>query len=223
MHVHIWETERAFPMFIANGVTGVRNTGGHLDELKRWREQVASGTLLGPRMVICGLVIDGPNPSHPGHSIVVHNAGEGREAVDVLKTNGANFVKVYDGVPRDAYFAIADEQRAELLGNVGAHGRSVNFLNDCLAPINDGQKVLQIVAVGVVAPSATPKASSFVAMKYGAVTTRMRSPASSSVSCAASIAGPYHRLVKPSIFPSIRSRDAPNELSAEDWQKKIAR
>ena len=146
MHVHIWETERAFPMFIANGVTGVRNTGGHLDELKRWREQVASGTLLGPRMVICGLVIDGPNPSHPGHSIVVHNAGEGREAVDFLKTNGANFVEVYDGVPRDAYFAIADEQRAELLGNVGAHGRSVNFLNDCLAPINDGQKVLQIVA-----------------------------------------------------------------------------
>jgi hypothetical protein len=121
MHVHIWETERAFPMFIANGVTGVRNTGGHLDELKRWREDTASRTLLGPRMVICGPVVDGPNPSHPDHSIVVHNAAEGRNAVISLKKNGVDFVKVYDGVPREAYFAIADEakkQRIPFAGHV---------------------------------------------------------------------------------------------------------
>jgi hypothetical protein len=64
MHVHICETERAFPMFTANGVTGVRNMGGHLDELKRWREQTGGRALLGPRMVICGPVVDGPNPAH---------------------------------------------------------------------------------------------------------------------------------------------------------------
>lgn len=56
MHVHIWETKRTFPMFIANGVTGMRNTGEHLDELKTWRGQTASGGLLGPRMIICGPV-----------------------------------------------------------------------------------------------------------------------------------------------------------------------
>ena len=111
MHVHVWETQRAFPMFIANGVMGVRNMGGHLDDLKRWREQVTSGILLGPRMVISGPVVDGPNPSHPDHSIVVHNAEEGREAVDSLKRDGADFVKVYDGVPREAYFAIAAEAK----------------------------------------------------------------------------------------------------------------
>ena len=121
MHVHVWETERTFPMFIANGVTGVRNTGGHLDQLKRWREETASRALFGPRMVICGPVVDGPNPSHPDHSIVVHNATEGRAAVNFLKTNGADFVKVYDGLPREAYFAIADEakkQRIPFLGHV---------------------------------------------------------------------------------------------------------
>jgi Amidohydrolase family len=121
MHVHIWEVKRTLPMFIANGVTGVRNTGGHLDELKTWREQTASGKLLGPRMVICGPVVDGPNPSHPDHSIVVNNAAEGRAAVDFLKKNGADFVKVYDGVPREAYFAIVDEakkQRIPFAGHV---------------------------------------------------------------------------------------------------------
>ena len=125
MHVHIWETERAFPMFTANGVTGVRNMGGHLDELKRWREQTASGALLGPRMVICGPVVDGPNPAHPDHSIVVHDAAEGRAAVDFLKTNGADFVKVYDGVPREAYFAIADEAKKQHIPFVGHVPESV--------------------------------------------------------------------------------------------------
>ena len=121
MHVHIWEPERAFPMFIANGVTGVRNMGGHLEDLKRWREQVASGTVLGPQMVICGPVVDGSTPAHPDHSVVVHNAAEGREAVDSLKKDGADFIKVYDGVPRDAYFAIAAEakrQRIPFAGHV---------------------------------------------------------------------------------------------------------
>lgn len=119
MHVHIWETKRTFPMFIANGVTGVRNTGGHLDELKTWREQTASGGLLGPRMIICGPVVDGPNPSHPDHSIVVSSAAEGRAAVDFLKKNGADFVKVYDGVPREAYFAIVDEAKKQRIPFVG--------------------------------------------------------------------------------------------------------
>ena len=119
MHVHVWETERAFPMFIANGVTGVRNTGGHLDQLKSWRDQTANGTLLGPRMIICGPVVDGPNPSHPDHSIVVHDAEEGRKAVEYLKANGADFVKVYDGVPRDAYFAIANEAKKRGIPFVG--------------------------------------------------------------------------------------------------------
>ena len=113
MHVHIWETERTFPMFIANGVTGVRNMGGHLDDLKRWREQGASGTVLGPYMVICGPVVDGSNPAHPDHSVLVRNAAEGREVVDSLKKDGADFVKVYDGVPRDAYFAIAAEAKGQ--------------------------------------------------------------------------------------------------------------
>ena len=119
MHVHIWETQRAFPMFIANGVTGVRNMGGYIDALKRWRDEVASGALLGPRMVIGGPVVDGPDPSHPDHSLVVHNATEGRQAVDTLKREGADFVKVYDGVPRDAYFAIAEEAKAQRLPLVG--------------------------------------------------------------------------------------------------------
>jgi hypothetical protein len=121
MHVHIKETERSLPMFIANGVTGVRNTGGIAADLFRWRAETASGRLLGPRIIACGPVVDGEHPWHPDHSVIVRNAAEGRAAVFSLKRQGADFIKVYDGVPRDAYFAIAEEsgrQRIPFVGHV---------------------------------------------------------------------------------------------------------
>jgi hypothetical protein len=111
MHVHVWETDRTFPMFIANGVLGVRNMGGHLDELKRWRAQVVNGELLGPHMVISGPLVDGLNPAHPDHAVVVHDPAEGRTIVDSLKQSGVDFIKVFDNLTPDEYYAIAEESR----------------------------------------------------------------------------------------------------------------
>jgi hypothetical protein len=111
MHVHILAPERDFPMFIANGVLGVRNMGGVPKDVFQWRSDVASGRVLGPRMVACGPVVDGPHPAHPEHAISVGTADDGRRAVQSLKQMGADFVKVYDGLSRDAYFAIVRESK----------------------------------------------------------------------------------------------------------------
>src|ERR1700693_3276771 len=107
MHVHVWETDRTFPMFIANGVLGVRNMGGRLDELKRWRAQGVSGELVRPHMVISGPLVDGLNPTHPDHSVVVHDPAEGRAIVDSLKQSGVDFIKVFENLTPDEYYAIA--------------------------------------------------------------------------------------------------------------------
>jgi len=109
MHVHFTEVERSFPMFIANGVTGIRNMGGDLDQLIKWRSEVAAGNLLGPRVLTCGPILDGPQPAAHGPVLKIANAEEGRQAVDMLKARGADCVKVYDLLPREAYFAIIDE------------------------------------------------------------------------------------------------------------------
>lgn len=119
MHVHFTETERTFPMFIANGVTGVRNIGGELEDLIRWRAAVASGKLFGPRIVMCGPIIDGPQPAAHGPTIVVGTATEGRQTVDMLKQRGADCVKVYDRLPRGAYFAITEQAKKDGLPVVG--------------------------------------------------------------------------------------------------------
>jgi len=119
MHVHFTEIERSFPLFIANGVTGVRIMGGDLEDLLRWRAEVASGKLLGPRVLTCGPILDGPQPAAHGPTIVVANATEGRQTVDMLKQRGADCVKVYDRLPRDVYYAIIDQAKRDRIPVVG--------------------------------------------------------------------------------------------------------
>ncbi len=123
MHVH-WYSRDAFTLFIANGVTGVRQMFGNSD-LLRWRDQIAKGSLLGPRMVVASPIIDGPQPIWP-NSIAVRNEDEGRKAVRRVKQWGADFVKVYALLPRDAYFAIADEAKQQGITFVGHVPNSVS-------------------------------------------------------------------------------------------------
>jgi len=123
MHVH-WYVRDMFTLFTANGVTGVRQMFGNSD-LLRWRDQIAKGSLLGPRMVVASPIIDGPEPIWP-NSIAVSNEEEGRKAVRRVKQWGADFVKVYALLPRDAYFGIADEAKQQGITFVGHAPYSVS-------------------------------------------------------------------------------------------------
>lgn len=124
MHVHaLWDTTRAkvfFPLFLANGVTGVREMGGQLPAADQvgWRNQVSSGEILGPRLVVSGPFVDGPHPIWPG-SMKVSTEADGERAVELLKAAGADFVKVYTGVPRPADFGIAREAHKDHIPFVG--------------------------------------------------------------------------------------------------------
>ena len=117
MHVHTifgdWlpkDEKVILPLFVANGITGVRDMGGDLEELKIWRAQIAAGKLLGPRMVISGPMLDGPVPRFPS-SAPVKDAKDGKRIVDELQKSGADFIKIQSLIPRDGYFAAADEAK----------------------------------------------------------------------------------------------------------------
>lgn len=110
MHVH-WYDKDYLPLFIANGVTGVRQMFGAPIHYQ-WRKEIEAGELLGPHMLIASPIVDGPKPVWPG-SIAVANASDARQAVIQVKRSGADFVKVYSLLPRDAYFAIADESKKQ--------------------------------------------------------------------------------------------------------------
>ncbi len=122
MHIHLddnemWpimpsreDKEKVFPLLIANGVTGVRDMAGSLEQLQQWKQKIALGQMLGPRIVAAGPFVDGPSPRWLG-SFSVSTEAEAREAVRSLHRRGADFIKVYSRLPRPAFFGLADEAK----------------------------------------------------------------------------------------------------------------
>lgn len=119
MHVHIADAKTFFPLFVVNGVTGVRDMGMDLEKLKTWRDAVRSGSMVGPRIVLSGPILDGPHTILPGLARVVASPEEARQTVDDLKARNVDFIKVYNFLSRDAYFAIAEEARKDGLPIAG--------------------------------------------------------------------------------------------------------
>lgn len=110
MHVHAaWEgMDTLFAsLFVANGVTGVRDMFGNMDIIKGWKENYNSAAPW-PRMVGAGHILDGPKPFWPG-SASATTAEDARRLVDSLHKAGADFIKAYGGLPHDAYMAAVDE------------------------------------------------------------------------------------------------------------------
>jgi imidazolonepropionase-like amidohydrolase len=113
MHVHTAAKglpETYFPLFIANGVTGVRDMAADVGLLKQLRKDINDGKVVGPR-IVAGQMVDGPNPFWPGLAISISDEASARKTVASVKDSGADFVKVYSLIPRQAYFALADEAK----------------------------------------------------------------------------------------------------------------
>jgi len=153
MHVHVFTfsegstdtvttmpPEMYFRLAIANGVTGFRDMGGPetSEELAKLRQVGGDGTSPVPKLFAAGPVVDGPKPTWP-HSLPVRSEQEGRDAVRKIKSAGFDFVKVYDGVPREAYSGIAEESREQGISFAGHVPRSITALEAS----NAGQKSIE--------------------------------------------------------------------------------
>jgi len=109
MHAHGIDYEDIWPpLFLANGVTGIREMQGY-DENRLTRDKIARGELLGPRVVLASAIIDGPVSVLGPPITKVANAEEARAAVRTAVAQRSDFVKVYFYLPKDAFAAIADE------------------------------------------------------------------------------------------------------------------
>jgi imidazolonepropionase-like amidohydrolase len=117
MHVHfrggealIEENKNLLPLFVANGITGVREAGGDMTSaIFQWREQISAGQLAGPVIFTSGPKLDGPGGTWAG-SIPVSTKAEVIQGVDSLENMGVDFIKIYDSrISREAYLWIIEE------------------------------------------------------------------------------------------------------------------
>jgi len=149
------------PLFIANGITGIRDMGSDLDAVLAARSDVAKHRLLGPRMVVSGPMLDGPKVSFAA-SMAIATPDEGRKAVDTLAARGVDFIKIQSGVPRDAYFAIADEAKKR---GIVFEGHVPDAIRASEA-VSAGQRTFEHL-IGIFEAS-TPDEDSLITRRYGA-------------------------------------------------------
>jgi hypothetical protein len=148
MHVHVFRNasqrppnEYYFPLFIANGITGVRDMWTKLDKVAQvelWRKQFTQKPGTVPRFGAVGTVVDGLPATWP-NSDTVSTADEARRMVDRLKAGGIDFVKVYWNLSREAYFAIADEAKKQRIPFAG----HVPFSVDAFEASESGQRSIE--------------------------------------------------------------------------------
>lgn len=83
-------------LFIANGITTVRDAGGDLTpSVMTWKNQIEKGELIGPTIFTSGPKIDGPNATWAG-SLVVDTEADIETTLDSLENIPVDFVKLYD-------------------------------------------------------------------------------------------------------------------------------
>ncbi len=118
MHVHVWD-ENDLYLFVANGVTTVRNMFGAPLQLD-WRARIERGELVGPRIYTAGPIIDGQPAVWPGSTELV-DPDEAAAVVAAQKAAGYDFLKPYARLTRECYEALViagEEQGMLLMGHV---------------------------------------------------------------------------------------------------------
>jgi imidazolonepropionase-like amidohydrolase len=116
MHVHLDDADDG-TLYVANGVTTIRNMWGTLETLAT-RADYAAGRALGPTVYTTGPILDGKPVVWPG-SIAIENAEEAEKEVADEKAAGYDFVKVYSRLGKDAYLGILAAAKKHGLRVVG--------------------------------------------------------------------------------------------------------
>lgn len=135
-HVHfrggqqlIEENKDLLPLFLAYGITTVRDAGGDMTpSVLEWRNQVLSKSIDAPMIFTSGPKLDGETPAWDG-SIKVTSDADVLMALDSLEAIGADFIKMYDGsLTKEMFYAIIKEAEKRGLKTTGHMPLSANFL-----------------------------------------------------------------------------------------------
>jgi len=115
-HVHLTYIpgfDNILDLFLANGVTSVRDTGGQRSALEPFVDIAEKEPTSYPQIYVSGPLLDGSlnvysgsDPAHPSMGIPLHDEAAARAAVRNLHEWGADFFKVYEMLDPEAYYGI---------------------------------------------------------------------------------------------------------------------
>lgn len=130
-HVHVTFTpgleQAMFPLFLGNGITSIRDTGGLIDEVLPWKEKSLQEPDTSPRLFIAGPLLDGyPNvydgsPGRPEISVGLRSEEEAIAMVDSLAAMGVDLIKSYEMLSPEMFktiLAAAEKHQLPVTGHV---------------------------------------------------------------------------------------------------------
>lgn len=123
-HVHIFSTpsepETALPLYLINGVTGIRDMGAlwPITEQQALQKRIETGEVLGPRLILSGAWVDASPGSWPG-MFLADSPGEARAVVDQIASEDWAAVKSYAMLHERTYLALAEAAKQNGLPLVG--------------------------------------------------------------------------------------------------------
>jgi imidazolonepropionase-like amidohydrolase len=125
MHVHLeyFDCDEQLLLFLAGGVTTVRNMDGRPNILQ-WRQRIDSGSLLAPNIFSAGAILEG-NPPFMKDNKIVETSAQAAIEVEAQKKAGYDFIKVYHTLNREAYEAIVNAAKKHGLAVAGHVPRSI--------------------------------------------------------------------------------------------------
>jgi hypothetical protein len=144
VHVSLLGAE-SLPVFLAAGVTTIRDLGGSLDELAKVRQLLADG-VVGPRLLLAGPFIDGDPPTWPTQQAGSNEPEGAAAAVDACLAAGADAIKLYTTLPPESARRCIEHVagRVPVTGHLGktlasdAMAAGINGLEHALlTPYND--------------------------------------------------------------------------------------
>ncbi len=126
-HVHSTLMDReSLPLFLAAGVTSARDVGAKLEKVQALKADIASGAQLGPRLFVCGPLLDGPEPSFPRGPLTemlqsIPSADAVPQTIGHLLNSGVDGVKLYFTLPPDTAKAVIRfvDKRVPITGHLG--------------------------------------------------------------------------------------------------------
>ncbi len=116
MHAHQWKNHE-FVLFLANGITTIRNMWGAESHLINSGDPSRFDYVI-PRLYTASPIIDGNPPLFP-NSKVLTDPNEVDSYIHSLSQYGYHYIKVYMGLTEDIYFAILDSAQKYNIPVVG--------------------------------------------------------------------------------------------------------
>jgi imidazolonepropionase-like amidohydrolase len=121
--VHVHSEDWHAPLFLAKGITAVRDVGCELETVLSRREKWNSSHQA-PRLVCTGPLIDNPGNTWPATTSIVHTPQESRKRIDYLVERGVDQIKTYAFLDWPCFEAALDQAHQHnmfVLAHLGKH------------------------------------------------------------------------------------------------------